>query len=102
MTQINVNRNTFLEKEEVMNLQSFLQNHPLGKILIATSYTYGIVTNNPKKFNPDFVTSSDFTDNNAFEVEEGTMGGTVKILPGMAVNSLGQVINLTNIYDNSF
>nr|DAR29680.1 MAG TPA: hypothetical protein [Caudoviricetes sp.] len=26
MAQINVNRNTFLEKEEVMNMQSFLQN----------------------------------------------------------------------------
>lgn len=100
MTQINVNRNTFLEKEEVMNLQSFLQNHPLGKILIATSYTYGIVTNNPKKFNSDFVTKDDFIDNNAFEVQQGTTGGTVQILPGMTVNSLGQVVNLTNIYDN--
>nr|DAG45139.1 MAG TPA: hypothetical protein [Caudoviricetes sp.] len=30
MSQINVNRNTFLEKEEVMNMQSFLQNSLLG------------------------------------------------------------------------
>lgn len=100
MAQINVNRNTFLEKEEVMNMQSFLQNSLLGKILIGTSYTYGIVTNNPKKFNPDFVTEDDFIDNKALEVEVGTQGGTVKILPGMTVNALGQVVNLTNIYDN--
>ena len=100
MAQINVNRNTFLEKEEVMNMQSFLQNSLLGKILIAGSYTFGIVTNNPKKFDPDFVTNDDFIDNKVFEVEVGTQGGTIKILPGMAVNALGQVINLTNIYDN--
>lgn len=100
MSQINVNRNTFLEKEEVMNMQSFLQNSLLGKILIAGSYTFGIVTNNPKKFDPDFVTNDDFIDNKVFEVEVGTQGGTIKILPGMAVNALGQVINLTNIYDN--
>lgn len=100
MAQINVNRNTFLEKEEVMNMQSFLQNSLLGKILIAGSYTFGIVTNNPKKFDPDFVTNDDFIDNKVFEVEVGTQGGTIKILPGMAVNVLGQVINLTSIYDN--
>lgn len=100
MAQINVNRNTFLEKEEVMNMQSFLQNSLFGKILIAGSYTFGIVTNNPKKFDPDFVTNNDFIDNKVFEVEVGTQGGTIKILPGMAVNALGQVINLTSIYDN--
>lgn len=100
MSQINVNRNTFLEKEEVMNMQSFLQNSLLGKILIAGSYTFGIVANNPKKFDPDFVTNDDFIDNKVFEVEVGTQGGTIKILPGMAVNALGQVINLTSIYDN--
>lgn len=100
MAQINVNRNTFLEKEEVMNMQSFLQNSLLGKILIAGSYTFGIVTNNPKKFDPDFVTNDDFIDNKVFEVEVGTQGGTIKILPGMAVNALSQVINLTSIYDN--
>ena len=100
MAQINVNRNTFLEKEEVMNMQSFLQSSLLGKILIAGSYTFGIVTNNPKKFDPDFVTNDDFIDNKVFEVEVGTQGGTIKILPGMAVNALGQVINLTSIYDN--
>lgn len=100
MAQINVNRNTFLEKEEVMNMQSFLQNSLLGKILIAGSYTFGMVTNNPKKFNPDFVTNDNFIDNKVFEVEVGTQGGTIKILPGMAVNALGQVINLTSIYDN--
>lgn len=100
MAQLNVNRNTFLEKEELMNMQSFLQNSLIGKILIGTSYTYGIVTNNPKKFNPDFVTEDDFIDNKALEVEVGTQGGTVKILPGMTVNALGQVVNLTNIYDN--
>lgn len=100
MAQINVNRNTFLEKEELMNMQSFLQNFLLGKILVAGTYTFGIVTNNPTKFNTDFVVNDEFIDNKAFEVEAGTQGGTVKILPGMAVNSLGQVINLTNIFDN--
>jgi hypothetical protein len=100
MSQLNVHRNTFLEKEELMNLQGFLQESLLGKILIGASYTFGIVTNNPKKFDTDFVTNDVFEDNKAFEVEQGTQGGTIKILPGMAVNSLGQVINLKNIHDN--
>ncbi len=81
-------------------MQSFLQNSLLGKILIAGSYTFGIVTNNPTKFKSDFETVDTFIDNKAFEVQQGTQGGTVRILPGMAVNSLGQVINIVNIYDN--
>ena len=100
MSQLNVHRNTFLEKEELMNLQGFLQESLLGKILIGASYTFGIITNNPEKFDADFVTNDTFEDNKAFEVEQGTQGGTIKVLPGMAVNSLGQVINLKNIHDN--
>lgn len=100
MSQLNVNRNTFLEKEELMNMQSFLQNSLLGKILIGATYSFGIVTNNPKKLDNNFVPVDGFADNNAFEVEQGTQGGTLKVLPGMAVNSLGQVISITNILDN--
>nr|DAT83590.1 MAG TPA: hypothetical protein [Caudoviricetes sp.] len=36
MSQLNVHRNTFLEKEELMNLQGFLQESLLGKILNVT------------------------------------------------------------------
>lgn len=100
MNQLNVNRNIFLEKEEVSNLQNFLQNNPIGKILMYTTYTFGIVSNNPKVFDTEFKIKEGFTDNNSFKVEEGTSVGTIKILPGMAVNNLAQVINIPTIYDN--
>lgn len=100
MNQLNVYRNIFLEKEELMNLQSFLQNSLFKQLLLQATYTYGIVTNDPSKFNADFVKPDTFTPNDPFKVESGTTSGTYKVLPGLAFNNLGQVICIPTLQDN--
>ena len=60
MNQLNIYRNIFLEKEELMNLQGFLQNSLFKQLLLQATYTYGIVTNDPSKFNKDFQKPDEF------------------------------------------
>lgn len=101
MDQLNVSRNTFLEKEEVMNLQGFLQNSLIGKVLIAGTYSFGIVTNNPTKYAPNFAPEvPGFKTDNPFFVESGTTVGTIKVLPGIALNNLAQIIYIKGLEDN--
>lgn len=101
MDQLNINRNTFLEKEEVMNMQSYLQNSPVWRLIIAGTYSFGIITNNPTKYAPNYIPNiPGFKADNPFYVEPGTGIGTIKVLPGMAINSLGQLISINQIEDN--
>lgn len=100
MNQLNIYRNIFLEKEELMNLQGFLQNSLFKQLLLQATYTYGIVTNDPSKFNKDFQKPDEFKPNEPFKVEQGTTNGTYKVLPGLAFNNLGQVIFIEDIQDN--
>lgn len=100
MNQLNIYRNIFLEKEELMNLQGFLQNSLFKQLLLQATYTYGIVTNDPSKFNTGFQKPVEFEPNDPFKVEQGTTNGTYKVLPGLAFNNLGQIIFIDDIQDN--
>lgn len=100
MNQLNIYRNIFLEKEELMNLQGFLQNSLFKQLLLQATYTYGIVTNDPSKFNTEFKKPIEFEPNDPFKVEQGTTNGTYKVLPGLAFNNLGQIIFIDDIQDN--
>lgn len=100
MNQLNIYRNIFLEKEELMNLQGFLQNSLFKQLLLQATYTYGIVTNDPSKFNTGFQKPGEFEPNDPFKVEQGTTNGTYKVLPGLAFNNLGQIIFIDDIQDN--
>lgn len=100
MNQLNIYRNIFLEKEELMNLQGFLQNSLFKQLLLQATYTYGIVTNDPSKFNTEFQKPGEFEPNDPFKVEQGTTNGTYKVLPGLAFNNLGQIIFIDDIQDN--
>lgn len=101
MNQLNINRNTFLEKEELMNFQGFLQNSLISKLLVAGTYSFGIVTNNPTKYAPNYVPAiPDFKADNPFLVEPGTNTGTVKVLPGLAITNAPQLISIPTIEDN--
>lgn len=100
MNQLNIYRNIFLEKEELMNLQGFLQNSLFKQLLLQATYTYGIVTNDPSKFNTGFQKPVEFEPNDPFKVEQGTINGTYKVLPGLAFNNLGQIIFIDDIQDN--
>lgn len=51
MSQLNINRNMFLEKEELVNFQSFFASEMLFQALLQATFSFGIITNNPAKAN---------------------------------------------------
>lgn len=100
MSELNFNRNIFLEKEELSNFQSFLASDMLMKALLQASYSFGVISNNPSKINNGrTVETPAIGFNDPFEVQLGTVKGTIKVLPGLALTSLGQVISI-NVEDN--
>lgn len=101
MSKLNVSRNVFLEKEELTNMLSFFATAPLMKAVLQASYSFGMITNDPSKINPKTVNKPDNEDAliDPFKVETGTNSGTIKILPGMALTSQGNFIDI-NVEDN--
>lgn len=100
MSTINFNRNSFLEKEELVNFQSFFSSKLLFDLIMSASATFGIVTNDPSKIKGgDSETPVGMKANSPFIVQEGSLTGSIKVLPGMALNELGQVINI-GVEDN--
>lgn len=98
---INISRNVFLEKEELTNMLSFFATAPLMKAVLQASYSFGMITNDPSKINPNTVNKPADEDNlvDPFKVETGTNSGTIKILPGMALTSQGEFIDI-GVEDN--
>lgn len=101
MSKLNISRNVFLEKEELTNMLSFFATAPLMKAVLQASYSFGMITNDPSKINPNTVNKPADEDNlvDPFKVETGTNSGTIKILPGMALTSQGNFIDI-NVEDN--
>lgn len=101
MSKLNISRNVFLEKEELTNMLSFFATAPLMKAVLQASYSFGMVTNDPSKINPNTINKPTDEDNlvDPFKVETGTNSGTIKILPGMALTSQGEFIDI-GVEDN--
>lgn len=101
MSKLNVSRNVFLEKEELSNMISFFATAPLMKAVLQASYSFGMITNDPSKINPNTVNKPAEDENlvEPFKVETGTNSGTIKVLPGMALTSTGNFIDI-NVEDN--
>lgn len=101
MSKLNISRNVFLEKEELTNMLSFLATAPLMKAVLQASYSFGMITNDPSKINSNTVNKPADEDNlvDPFKVETGTNSGTIKILPGMALTSQGEFIDI-GVEDN--
>ena len=101
VSKLNISRNVFLEKEELTNMLSFFATAPLMKAVLQASYSFGMITNDPSKINPNTVNKPADEDNlvDPFKVETGTNSGTIKILPGMAFTSQGNFIDI-NVEDN--
>ena len=80
---------------------SFLATAPLMKAVLQASYSFGLITNDPSKINPKTVNKPDNEDAliDPFKVETGTNSGTIKVLPGMALTSQGNFIDI-NVEDN--
>lgn len=100
MSTINFNRNSFLEKEELVNFQSFFSSNLLFEILLQATATFGIITNDPSKIKGSgSVTPVGIVPRNPFLVQQGSLTGSIKVLPGMAINANGQIINI-GVEDN--
>lgn len=101
MSKINISRNVFLEREELTNMLSFFATAPLMKAVLQASYSFGMITNDPSKISPNTVNKPTNEDNlvDPFKVETGTNSGTIKILPGMALTSQGEFIDI-GVEDN--
>lgn len=101
MSKLNVSRNVFLEREELSNVFSFFATAPLMKAVLRASYSFGMITNDPSKINPDTTEEPADKDSivNPFVVETGSNSGTIKVLSGMALTSQGNFIDI-NVEDN--
>lgn len=100
MSQLNFNRNVFLEREELVNFQSFLSSRMLFQILMEATCTFGIVTNDPAKAAGSGTAPEGIEYNDPFIVQQGTVANSIRVLTGMAINSLGQVIYIPSMEDN--
>ena len=80
---------------------SFFYTAPLMKAVLQPSYSFGMITNDPSKINPNTVNKPVEDENlvEPFKVETGTNSGTIKVLPGMALTSAGNFIDI-NVEDN--
>lgn len=99
MSKLNINRNVFLEKEELVNFQSFFANNMLFQALLQATFSFGIITNNPAKANGSGTAPDNVEYNDPFIVQQGSVANSIKVLPGMAINSLGQFIKI-DVEDN--
>lgn len=100
MSKLNINRNTFFEKEELVNFQSFFASEMLLQVLLQASYSFGLITNDPSKFNKELTgLNIPAGEKKPFVVEQGTVNGSIKILSGMALTSQGQFIRI-GVEDN--
>ena len=67
MSKLNINRNIFLEKEELLRFQEFMLESPLNQVFLKNSIKYGIIDTSGGGESLDF------------KIEEGTGSGTIKI-----------------------
>jgi len=66
-SKLNINRNIFLEKEELVRFQSFLENNTVNQVMLENTSSWGIVKTVFTGVSPDF------------KIEVGTNSGTVKL-----------------------
>ena len=82
MSELNINRNIFLEKEELNRLQKFLADNITKVLFIKNTISFGLVLS-------DFVN----VDPNDFKIQVGTNAGTVKLVnDSVALDKDGMLI----------
>jgi hypothetical protein len=81
MSHLNLNRNIFLEKEELVRFQEFLANGAAQVMFLKNTVDFGIVL-------------SDFISDGDFKIEAGSNSGTIKlVLDSYAFDSDGLLIH---------
>lgn len=82
MSKININRNLFLEREELIRFQDFLLNSPLSQVFLKNTTNFGIVQSNV-----------DLTSDMNYKVQVGTNAGTVKLtVDSVALDKDGLIV----------
>jgi len=82
MSKLNINRNTFLEREELLRFQKFVLNSPVNKAFLANTLSWGIVGTSSGTGTPE-----------DFKIESGTSSGTIKMLKdSVAITESGLLI----------
>lgn len=84
MSRINIHRGTFLEKEELTRMLSFLENRDDVAVILSSSLTYGIVSPGAKAGNP-------------FSISVSSGGDAVDIVGGYIVTSANKAYRLTDV-----
>ena len=83
MSQLNITRNTFLEKEELTRLQEMMMDNVTHKLFVANTSAYGVVQS-------DFISLVPLD----FQIQAGTNAGTIKISKqSYAFDSAGNLIS---------
>lgn len=86
MGKVNFNRNTFLEKEELLRFQKFMLDSPVNKVFLNNTIKYGIID------------TSGGVDPNDFKVEASSTPGSIKISNiSRAYTSDGLIIEQSSI-----
>src|SRR5690554_1685923 len=82
MSKLNINRNTFLEREELLRFQKFVLNSPVNKAFLANTLSWGVVGTSSGSGTPE-----------DFKIESGTSSGTIKMLKdSVAITESGLLI----------
>lgn len=87
-SKLNINRNIFLEKEELVRLQSFLMNDTVDQVMLDNTSSWGIVRTVFTGVAPDFL------------IEVGTNVGTIKLATASKAVDLDKLLIKQAIFDN--
>ena len=87
-SKLNVNRNIFLEKEELLRLQDFLMNDTVNQVMLDNTSSWGIVRTVFDGESPDFL------------IEVGTNVGTIKLATASKAVDSDKLLIKQAIFDN--
>lgn len=87
-SKLNINRNIFLEKEELVRFQSFLENNTVNQVMLENTSSWGIVRTVFTGTSPDF------------KIEVGTNAGTVKLALASKAVDKNRMLIKSPVFDN--
>lgn len=82
MSKLNINRNIFIDREELIKFQDFLINSSLSQVFLKNTTRFGIIQSN-----------ADLSSDSNFKVDKGTNAGTIKLISdSVALDSDGLIV----------
>lgn len=87
-SKLSINRNIFLEKEELIRFQNFLMNDTVNQVMLDNTSSWGIVRTVFEGTSPDFL------------IEVGTNVGTIKLATTSKAVDLDKLLITQTAFDN--